>query len=54
MARSTFERQFGPTLLPFQEAFARARGPSELDGIMAACVTEPKAEVARILGVGVH
>lgn len=54
MARLSFERKFRPTPSPFQEAFARARGPSELDGIMAACVTEPRAEGARILGVGVH
>ncbi len=68
-AHLTLERRFGPLPSPLQETFARARGPSKgeirahrreelvpfrLDGSMAAYLAEPKAEVARILGAGVH
>jgi hypothetical protein len=53
-ADRALERRFGALPSPSQEAFTRARGPGELDGIMAVSLAEPKAEVARTLGAGVH
>ena len=54
MVRLAFEQRFGPIPSSLDEALGHIQDLGELERIMAACLSKPKDEIARILGVGVH
>jgi hypothetical protein len=54
MVRLAFEQRFGPIPSFLAEALGRIQDMGELEQVMAACLSKPKDEIARILGVGVH
>ncbi len=54
MVRLAFEQRFGPIPSSLDEALGQIQDLGELERVMAACLSKPKDEIARILGVGVH
>ncbi len=54
MVRLAFEQRFGPIPSSLDEALGQIQDLGELERIMTACLSKPKDEIARILGVGVH
>jgi flagellar biosynthesis/type III secretory pathway protein FliH len=54
MVRLAFEQRFGPISSSLDEALGQIQDLGELERVMAACLSKPKDEIARILGVGVH
>jgi hypothetical protein len=54
MVRLAFEQRFGPMPSSLDEALGQIKDLGELQRLMAACLSKPKDEIARILGVGVH
>ncbi len=54
MVRLAFEQRFGPIPPSLDEALGQIQDLGELERVMAACLSKPKDEIARILGVGVH
>jgi hypothetical protein len=54
MVRLVFEQRFGPIPSSLDEALGHIQDLGELKRTMAACLSKPKDEIARILGVGVH
>ena len=54
MVRLAFEQRFGAIPSSLDEALGQIKDLGELERIMAACLSKPKDEIARILGVGVH
>jgi hypothetical protein len=54
MVRLAFEQRFGPIPSSLDDALGHIQDLGELERIMAACLSKPKDEIARILGVGVH
>jgi hypothetical protein len=54
MVRLAFEQRFGPIPSSLDEALGQIQDLGELERVMAACLSKPKDEIGRILGVGVH
>jgi hypothetical protein len=54
MVRRAFEQRFGPVPSSLDEALGQIQDLGELERIMAACLSKPKDEVMRLLGVGFH
>ena len=54
MVRLAFEQRFGPIPSSLDEALGQIQDLGELERVMAACLSKPNDEIARILGVGVH
>jgi predicted transposase YdaD len=54
MVRLAFEQRFGPVPSSLDEALGQLQDLGELKRIMVACLSKPKDEVMRLLGVGFH